>query len=158
MKGRCPVSSTGFWSVEGRMVFYSARKDEDPGKIRLVFRPNAKADKQRSADGSRALQGITPAGNVEAKLRGNNMTTKASSATTTAVNGTQLSLVAIIRGKRGLGDEGASSCHSSRPRACQNRATSTTTCNRSNDDPDVCFFMRTGRHLMISRRISNCLT
>ena len=86
------------------------------------------------------------------------MTTKASSATTTAVNGTQLSLVAIIRGKRGLGDEGASSCHSSRPRACQNRATSTTTCNRSNDDPDVCFFMRTGRHVLILRRISNCLT
>jgi hypothetical protein len=33
------------------------------------------------------------------------MTTKASSATLTAVNGTQLSLVAIIRAKRGLGDE-----------------------------------------------------
>ena len=33
------------------------------------------------------------------------MTTKASSATPTAVNGTQLSLVAIIRAKRGLGDE-----------------------------------------------------
>jgi hypothetical protein len=44
------------------------------------------------------------------------------------VNGTHLSLVAIIRAKRGLGDEGAMSCHSSRPRACQNRATSTTTC------------------------------
>lgn len=47
------------------------------------------------------------------------MTTKASSATPTAVNGTQLSLVAIIRAKRGLGDEEASSCHSSRPRACR---------------------------------------
>jgi len=57
------VSSTGFWPVEGRMgpVLFPARKNEDPGKMRLVFRANAKADKQRSADGSRALQGITPA-------------------------------------------------------------------------------------------------
>jgi hypothetical protein len=36
-------------------------QERRPGKMRLVFRPNAKADKQRSADDSRALQGITPA-------------------------------------------------------------------------------------------------
>jgi quinol monooxygenase YgiN len=33
------------------------------------------------------------------------MTTQVSSATPTAVNGTQLSLIAFIRAKRGLGDE-----------------------------------------------------
>jgi len=42
-------------------VLFPARKNEDPGKMRLVFRPNAKADKQRSADSGRVLQGITPA-------------------------------------------------------------------------------------------------
>jgi hypothetical protein len=60
MEGALPVSSTGFWPVEDAWgLFYSARKNEDPGKMRLVFRPNAKVDKQRSADGSLALQGIT---------------------------------------------------------------------------------------------------
>jgi hypothetical protein len=118
LKGRCPSRPLGSGpSKDAWGLFYSARKNEDPGKMRLVFRLNAKADKKRSADGSWALQGIN-AGNVEPKLRENNMTTKASSATPTAANGTQLSLVAIIRAKRDSGDEGASSCFSSLSRAC----------------------------------------
>ena len=102
----------------------------------MVFRLNAKADKQRSADGSWALQGIN-AGNVEPKLRGNNMTTKASSATPTAVNGTQLSLVAIIRAKRGLSDELGRRLATLVAPARAEPGNINYDPYRSNDDPDV---------------------
>lgn len=41
------VSSSGFWPVEGRMgpVLNPARKNEDPGKMRLIFRAATKAAK-----------------------------------------------------------------------------------------------------------------
>ena len=42
----------------------------------------------------------------------------------------------FVRAKRGLGDEGASSCHSSRP-TCAEPGNIKYDLHRSNDDPDV---------------------
>ncbi len=65
------------------------------------------------------------------------MTTKASSATPTAVNGTQLSLVAIIRAKRGLGDELGRRLATLVAPARAEPGNINYDLHRSNDDPDV---------------------
>jgi sugar lactone lactonase YvrE len=53
------ISSKGFWPVEGRMgpVLIPSRKNEDPGKMRMVFRLAPKSD--QLSDGSQASQTTT---------------------------------------------------------------------------------------------------
>ena len=74
------------------------------------------------------------------------------------MNGTQLSFVAIIRAKRGLGDEMGRPLGTLVALARAEQGNINYDLHRSNDDPDVGFFMRTGRPLLTLQRISNCLT